>query len=162
VPAEVIAEARARPDRMPVPLAAITRDPALLDGTRAVPLFADPPPRLRDAEIGAAPAPVGTIVTFDLRGGLFARTEQRRFEYRRPGSIAAEAEAWSEAPALRETERTRVEPSGLRVQTGGLELEAVLQAPALEWLRGPFGIPVPRLRFARYAGEVSLAWVRQR
>jgi hypothetical protein len=162
VPAEVIAEARARPDRMPVPLAAITRDAAMLDGTRAVPLFANPPPRLRDAEIGAAPPPVGTIVTFDLRGGLFARTERRRFEYRRPDSIAAEPEAWSEAPALREIERTRVERSGLRVQMGVLELDAVLQAPILEWVSGPFGIPVPRLRFARYAGELSLAWARQR
>jgi hypothetical protein len=147
---------------MPVPLTAIARDAVLLSSQAAVPLFADPPPRTRDAELGAAPAPLGTTVTFDLRGGVFARTERRRFEYRIPASIAAEADAWSEAPSLRVTDRTRVERSSFRVHDGVLELEALLQAAAVEWVTGAFGIPLPRIRRARLAGELSLAWVRQR
>ncbi len=161
VPVAVILEAKERPDRMPVPLRAISRSDPNPDGQHDVPLFRDPPARPHDNDLGRPPRPVGTTATFDIRGGMTRRTETRDFDYPLPASIAADASNWTAAPAFDISDQTLVERWNYRIEGARLHLEVVLRAVAVERGTGRFGVPVPRFRYARFSGTVSLAWVRQ-
>jgi hypothetical protein len=162
VPAAVIAEARTVPQRMLVPTSALSLATPNPNGLQDVLLFVDPPPRPSDNNLGRRPNPKGETRSFEFSGGLLRKTQTQDFNYPSLGETSPESDFWSQAPSFNLTEQSLVEHWESRIEDGHLHLEVTLRAAQIEWISGRFGVRHPRLNFAKLAGTVSLAWVRQR